>query len=246
MCRVLIRALGISLIVLWAKSNAAISIDIESGDAFVGYNNVRVPNQGGTKISLSKDLRTNSETFFRGGIVLSPNNRNHLSFYAAPLRLHANGIINKMIIFHGIEFPVSIPLSARYQFDTYRATYQYDFHRGRSLEAGLGVTALFRDASVRLKSDTISAEEKNRGVVPLVNFSFNWLFARRVTLLLMGDALAAPQGRAEDVLFAFVYYPSEHVNLKVGYRILEGGADVSSFYGFALVNYAVAGIILSF
>jgi hypothetical protein len=221
-------------------------IDIESGGVFSGYNNVRVPGKGGTKISLSRELHTNSEAFFRGGIILSPSERNHFSFYAAPLRLHANGSVNRTIIFRGVEFPISVALEARYKFDTYRLTYRYDFHRSHSFEAGLGVTALLRDASVTLESDTLRETEKNVGWVPLINFRFNWLFAANSNLLLQGNALAAPQGRAEDVLLAFVYNASPNFDIKLGYRILEGGADVDSFYGFALINYAVLGVILSF
>ena len=52
---------------------------------------------------------------------------------------------------------------------------------------------------------------------------------------MLGDALAAPQGRAEDVLAALTYGKSDKFRIKIGYRILEGGADNDEVYTFSLV-----------
>ncbi len=60
--------------------------------------------------------------------------------------------------------------------------------------------------------------------------------------MLDGDALAAPQGRAEDVTAAPRIGFGDRVDARVGYRVLEGGSDVDEVYGFALFHYAVAGI----
>jgi hypothetical protein len=65
-------------------------------------------------------------------------------------------------------------------------------------------------------------------------------------LLLDGDALAAPQGRAEDVALAIWADLSKSLRLRAGYRLLEGGADNDKVYTFALVNYAFAGLTLTF
>ena len=63
-------------------------------------------------------------------------------------------------------------------------------------------------------------------------------------LLFEGDALAAPQGRAEDVLLAATYKINRKIALKAGYRILEGGADNDEVYNFSLINYISAGAII--
>jgi hypothetical protein len=62
----------------------------------------------------------------------------------------------------------------------------------------------------------------------------------------MGDALAAPQGRAEDILAAFYAEAAEGIRLRLGYRILEGGADNDEVYNFTLVHYLSAGLTLTF
>ena len=60
------------------------------------------------------------------------------------------------------------------------------------------------------------------------------------------DALATPQGRAEDVLVAVQYQLQKNIDLKLGYRMLEGGADVDEVYNFALLHYLVLGVAISF
>jgi hypothetical protein len=65
-------------------------------------------------------------------------------------------------------------------------------------------------------------------------------------LLIDAEGLAAPQGRAEDVLIALEIEPAERFRFHVGYRVLEGGADNEKVYNFALIHYIVLGANLSF
>jgi hypothetical protein len=61
-----------------------------------------------------------------------------------------------------------------------------------------------------------------------------------------GDGLAAPQGRAEDVLAVLTMQASDRIGFKLGYRILEGGADNDEVYSFALIHYASFGALIYF
>ena len=54
------------------------------------------------------------------------------------------------------------------------------------------------------------------------------------------DALAAPQGRAEDLALKLRYDPTDRWSLALGYRMLEGGADSDTVYTFAWLHYVVA------
>ena len=97
-----------------------------------------------------------------------------------------------------------------------------------------------------MKTDTRTEEKTNVGIVPLINFRAEWFVKERLSLVLLGDALAAPQGRAEDILLAGYFYPNQRVTLKAGYRILEGGADNDEVYNFTMLHYAVIGGIVNF
>lgn len=100
------------------------------------------------------------------------------------------------------------------------------------------------DARIALASAGLESEKVNVGFVPIINFRMLWKPYEKLGILVEGDALAAPQGRAEDVLVAATYRISDHIGLKAGYRLLEGGADNAEVYNFALFHFATAGIFI--
>jgi hypothetical protein len=95
-----------------------------------------------------------------------------------------------------------------------------------------------------MASAGLESVKTNVGFVPIINFRMLWKPYDKFGILLEGDALAAPQGRAEDVLIAATYRLSDRIGLKAGYRILEGGADNDEVYNFALFNYASVGLLI--
>lgn len=219
--------------------------DFETGVALAGYNDVRIPGTTGTDISFTDDLQTDPAWFGRVRVGYNFGPRHTLSALAAPLRLKAAGQIPREVHFRNTVFPANIPLTGRYRFDSYRLTYRYNFKPVGAFDFGVGFTAKIRDAAISLEGNGVKTEETNLGFVPIVNFKIGWRMAPGWTTLLEGDALAGPQGRAEDVFAGVVYRVSDAVAFKGGYRILEGGADVESVYNFALVNYVAAGCILT-
>ena len=221
-------------------------IDIETGGVFSGYNNVRIPRDTGTQFSLSKDLKTDSAFFFRLRLGYQIGQKHTLSVFVAPLSLNASGRVNKSIRFFEEDFPAGIPLKAVYRFNSYRLTYRYNFLRKENWRIGIGFTAKIRDAAVSVEGNNKKSEKTNVGFVPLINFRIEWDFAKNLSLLFTGDALAAKQGRAEDVLLALQYHLSEDITLKAGYRILEGGANVEEVYNFALIHFFAVGATFRF
>jgi hypothetical protein len=221
-------------------------LDVESGVVGSAYNDVRIPGDTGTEFSLSEDLSTDSRAFVRARLDYVFNERHTLSALYAPLTLKAEGRLESPVLFEGEEFPAGTDVEGTYTFNSYRLTYRYTLTRGDRFEAGLGFTAKIRDALVRVEGGGRSAEKTNVGFVPLLNFRLAWSLSERIGLLLEGDALAAPQGRAEDVVAAVLIDATDDVRLRLGYRIVEGGADNDEVYNFALLNYASAGVIVSF
>ena len=239
---------------LWAAASclAAVSAaaswlaDVEAGAVFSGYNDVRVPNEGGTEISLSRDLETDPRFFYRFRIWYRAGDRHAVSLFAAPLRLDASGTVGKAVVFDNVEFPADVPLAATYRFDSYRATYRYNLVRRERVTFGIGFTAKVRDAGITLRGRDLKAETTNTGFVPLVNFGLRWRVGDAWAFLLDGDALAASQGRAEDVFVGVDYRISKIVSLKAGYRMLEGGADVPQVYNFTMLHFLALGPVFEF
>lgn len=225
-------------------ATAQVELDFETGAVFSGYNDVRIPGDTGTRFSLSEELDTDRSAFFRIRVFYSFNQRHHLGALLAPLSIKSTGTLDRNLLFEGTTFPTGAPLEATYQFNSYRLIYRYDFFRTEKLEIGVGFTAKIRDAKIAVESGSLASEKTNVGFVPILHFRLHWHVTDKLALLIDGDALAAPQGRAEDVLAALTFGVTERLRLKFGYRILEGGADNDEVYNFTLVNYASIGVIL--
>jgi hypothetical protein len=236
----------ISLLLHAPMLRAQAFIDLETGAVITGYNNVRIPGNAGTLFSLKNDLNAQTNAFFRLRAGYTFRQRHTFFLLYAPLNVKSEGMADRVIDFQGISFPANRMIDATYKFNSYRLTYRYDIIQRSKFELGLGFTAKIRDAEIALRSQELTASKTNVGFVPIIHFRLNWKMNEKFAWLLEGDALAAPQGRAEDVLLAAAYQYSDHLMLRLGYRILEGGADNRTVYNFSLFHYASLGIAYTF
>ncbi len=219
-----------------------LAVCLEGGPVWTGLNDARIPGDGGTLISLDDELRSDTGVAWRARLDLAVGERSTLSALVAPLSIDVRGRVDREVVFAGAVFPAGSELGGEYRFDSYRLTYRYDDWLSDRWELGYGFTAKVRDAAISLGGAGLSAQKRNTGFVPLLHFRLRWRATDATSLLLTGDALAAPQGRAEDVLIALAHSPAPGFQLHLGYRLLEGGADNDEVYTFALLHYAVAGV----
>ncbi len=221
-------------------------VDVEGGMAFPGYNDVQVPNDStGTRFSLADALDIESKLIYRVRAGYETG-RHSFSLFAAPLSLEASGSLPEEILFAGESFAEGTEVDALYRFDSYRATWRYLLVDDPGFLFKLGFTAKIRDAEIRIDSENQTAKTTNTGFVPLLSFELRWIPAGKFTVLLEGDALVGPVGRAEDVFLGGELPLSNKIHARAGYRIVEGGADVETVYNFTLVNYATAGLTFRF
>jgi len=242
-------AAGAALLLAAALPSAARAewvpwIDLETGGVWSGYNDVRIPGDGGTKFSLTDDLSTFPAPYTRVRVGLSAG-RHEISALYAPLRLGAAGAAPSDVSFNGTIFPAGTPLRGSYRFDSYRLGWRYRVVQGERFEVALGATAKIRDAAIAVCSATCTVRS-DTGFVPLASFRVHWTFAPPFGLLLDGDALAGGPGRAEDVTLALTWEAADNVTARAGWRIVEGGADTRSVYNFALLSYLGAGVTVRF
>jgi len=221
-------------------------VDFENGAAISGYNDVRIPGDTGTLFSFTDDLASDTAYFWRvrADVRLAP--KHVLSALVAPLTINSAGSFDQPVSFAGATFAPGVPVKGLYVFNSYRVTYRYEPIRRENWMFGVGVTVKVRDAITRLESNGMMAEKTNVGVVPLVNFKLERRLGTRATFQLEGDALAAPQGRAEDIFAGILVHAGKQWSIKAGYRFLEGGADNDEVYTFALVHYVAAGVVVRF
>ena len=221
-------------------------IDFETGAAFSGYNDVRIPGDTGTKFSLTDDLSSDPVFYWRlrADFRLAP--RHVISGLVAPLEIDSEGAFDRPVLFQDVTFPAGVPTTGRYVFNSYRVTYRYEPVRTENWLFGFGATLKVRDAVTSLSAGDLFAEKTNVGLVPLINFKLERRLGDRASFLLEGDALAAPQGRAEDIFAGVLVHANDNWSVKAGYRILEGGADNDEVYTFALIHYAAVGVVVRF
>jgi hypothetical protein len=236
---------------LWVAVAAATAappqtLDLEGGWVFPGYNDVRIPGDSGTRLSLTEDLAADSFPAWRARYAVTLAGKHELGLLAAFLTMRSDGAVDRPVDFNGATFPAGTPLESTFRFNSYRLSYRYLLYESPKFRFSAGASAKVRDAAIRLRGGGQESENTDLGFVPLLSFSAVWLAHPRLHLVLDGDALASPQGRAEDVLLAAVAPLNDHVSLKAGYRILEGGADNDEVYTFSLFHYAVAGLFMRF
>ena len=221
-------------------------LDVETGSVITGYNDIRVPGDLGTLFSLKDDLKSKIKIFYRLRASYTLQSRHTISLLYAPLEIKSAGRVPDKIFFNGVLFDANTDLNSIYKFNSYRLTYRYHLISQTKIILGLGFTAKIRDANIRLYSTKQTTERTSMGFVPIINFNFEWNINEAWGLLLNSDALVAPQGRAEDIQLAITYQYSDPLNIRVGYRMLEGGTDSNSGYGFALFHYASVGFSYTF
>jgi hypothetical protein len=228
---------GLSLSSLQGQARPKWFLDVETGGSSLGYCDVRIPGDSGTRFSLTDDLQTSGTIFIRFRVGLNLRPRHTLWVLIAPLSLEGSGILPYSLDYNGITFPAFVSLRSGYRFNSYRLSYRYSVKENEKWRIGVGLTAKIRDAGISIAGGGLERKKNNVGLVPLLNFLVEWRFSPVLSLLFEGDALAAPQGRAEDVFVGVAYRKGQRWALRAGYRILEGGADNAAVYNFALVNY---------
>ena len=160
----------------------------------------------------------------------------------APLGLNYESRAPFFISFQHSLFDEGQMIDGFYKFNSYRLGYRRDVLNSEWWTIGVGFTAKIRDARVQLSSGDLSYKKDDLGFVPLLH-----IFASRAfdlwMLFLEGDGLAGEPGGAFDFFLGGRINLTDNLSGKAGYRILEGGADVTEVYNFTLINFAIIGLV---
>jgi len=234
------------LLALPATAGAAGTLEVELSAVFPGYNEVAVPGKGGTRFSLTDGFSVEQSAAYRVRYGQWFSTRHWFGLLAAPLTTRSKGTLAEDTAFNGELFPAGSRVNTAFVFNSYRLLYRYQLYQIDRVDFDFGAALKVRDASITLRGDNQTATKSNTGIVPLLSFFFSWQAHDKLQLLIDGEALAAPQGRAEDVLFAAQYRLNRSLALRAGYRILEGGADNDEVYTFSLFHQAVLGASWTF
>lgn len=241
-------ALLLAVAVAGARPAAAqdrFRFELEGGAAWQLRNDFAVPGDTGTRIALD-EVTQGPVAAFRGTLWADVSKRTSLRLLAAPLRTTASLTPDTPVDFNGTTFPGGQPLDVTYVFNSYRLSYVYRFKSSGPVSFRAGLTGKIRDAKIELTGSGLQSTKENTGFVPLLYGGVRWQMTDTLALDLDVDAAAAKQGRAEDVALRLEAKVSPKVDLFVGARTLEGGADNDEVYSFAWFAYAVGGVAIKF
>jgi hypothetical protein len=241
-----VASLMLSVPAAYGDNSKKFGFEIEAGPVWQSRNDVRIPNDTGTTFSL-RDIQGSgpfAATRVYFDYAFLP--KHELRFLAAPLTLKGSGELAEPTFFAGETFSPGQPVEGVYQFNSYRLTYRYRIYQGDRWTWKIGATGKIRDAKIELHQDGLSAVDEDVGFVPLLHLDGEYRWNQKWRFNLNVEGSAAPQGRAFDAALKLKYDLSRNWTLGLGYRTLEGGADVEDVYAFGWLHYAVASISFRF
>jgi hypothetical protein len=219
-------------------------VQIEGSATWQSLNRAGIPGDTGTRFDLVDFSRGPFPTF-RLYAGYKWNKKHEVRALYAPLDVQFEGRFGDSVDFLGTTFAANTSTIAGYKFNSYRLTYAYHPDPVGDFRWAIGFTAKVRDAEVRLTQGGTTAAKENVGFVPLLHAQALYSITDNLKFRFDFDGLAAPQGRAFDVLLAGEYAPTESLAGYLGYRTVEGGADNKTVYNFAWLHYLTAGLRLS-
>jgi hypothetical protein len=231
----------------FAGTPSTFALEVEAGPVWQTTNDIQIPNSdAGTRFSLVDLVGKGPETVGRAYLTWNIDEKNSLRGLYAPLTLTENGVPDGDIAFNGDDFLAGREATATYKFNSYRLTYSYLWRDGDTWDWRIGFTAKIRDAKVQLVQDGVDSTKDDVGFVPLLHIAGRARLGDAWYFNLDLDALAGGPGRAEDVALKLGRRFGSNLAWELGYRTVEGGADVDSVYSFAWLHYAVTSIRLEF
>jgi hypothetical protein len=220
-----------------------LTIELEAGPVWQSYNDVEIPNDGtATRFSLDDLAGHGPWLAGRAYVTWNVAERHGLRLLAAPFSLTETGRPARPLDFAGAGYDAGVPTEATYTFNSYRLTYRYRAHQSPSWTAWVGVTAKLRDATIALRQGTTASRKDDLGFVPLLHVTADWRWTPGWSLEVDADGLAGGPGRAVDAAVEVARDLGDGWSAQLGYRTVEGGADVPEVYTFAWLHYAVVSL----
>ncbi len=120
----------------------------------------------GTEIDVKSDLGYTDEAIRQFRLVLRPAKKHKFRIEYIPIKFEGDTILNRTIIFNGIEFNVGLPVQTQFEWDTWRLGYEYDFVYTDRVYAGFILEVRQTHAQLQLDSPIDSEFSEARGPVP--------------------------------------------------------------------------------
>ncbi|MFO7660330.1 MAG: hypothetical protein R6V77_05405 [Candidatus Cloacimonadaceae bacterium] len=228
--------------------------EVETGLINTGYNDVRVPGEGGSLFSMKDDLKAKQAFHFRFRLTQPLAAKHRLIFMYAPLKVKSSGRIDReyaeeFFEFQDMQVPAdlvpSIDFDGEYRLDTYRQTYLFDLLTLKNTVLSAGASVEIRDEAIKIYSADRYGRKTDTNVVFSVNFRALTNLNEKLALVANGNVLIDSKNRAEDIFLGASYKILKDSRLNVGYRLIERKTDKPEIYNSAMFHLLTVGIDLN-
>lgn len=179
----------------------------------------------GTPIDFVTDLGIKQKRFGQIKAVLRPAKKHKLRFEYTPIHYEATGSISRTLIFNGIEYDISLPVSTDLKWNAYRFGYEWDFIYTDRGFLGLVLEAKYTDVQTTLSNVLDTEFAQAQAPIPAIGGIGRVYVAPNISITGEFTGFKLPDSidddyRAKD--FDFDLYGTvnftDHVGAQIGYR----------------------------
>ncbi len=200
----------------------------------------------GSKIDFVNDLGIEQTKFRQLKLVLRPGKKHKFRFEYTPITYEAVGNLKANIIFNGITYPVTLPVTTDFKWKAYRFGYEYDFLYMDRGFLGFVIDTHYTDVQATLSNLVDTEFVHARAPIPTVGVVGRAYVAPNISITgelagLGSGGLFGEDYRAHYIdfdLYGTVNF-NDHVGAQVGYRSFnvyylikkdEGNLDLKGLY----------------
>jgi hypothetical protein len=182
----------------------------------------------GSDIDVKSDLGYTDSAIRQFHLVLRPGKKHKFRLEYIPVKYEGDTILNRTIVFNGIEFNVGLPLQTQFEWDTWRLGYEYDFVYTDRVYAGFIVEVRQTHAKLALNSPIDSEFTEARGPVPGIGGVVRAYPAKNFSITGEVTGLKVPaideyEGNFVDVNIYGTFNFTNNFGVQAGYRALDAG-----------------------
>ena len=182
----------------------------------------------GTEVDLVTDFGVTKRRFRQMQVFLRPAKKHKFRMVYTPIRYSADATLTRDLVFNGILFPISVPVSLDFQWNAWQFGYEYDFvYRERGF-VGIIVEAKYTDVQVSLDSIIGNEFARARAPVPAIGGIGRVYVTSSTAITFEVTGIQVPNSLAEDVDAKYIEYNlygtfnfTNNVGVRVGYRNMD-------------------------
>jgi hypothetical protein len=181
----------------------------------------------GTDVDLVSDFGVAKRRFRQLQLFLRPAKKHKFRLVYTPIRYAADATLERDIVFNGILFPVSVPVSLDFKWNAWQFGYEYDFLYTDRWFVGVIVEAKYTDIQVALDSIVGQEFAHAKAPVPAIGGIGRVYVVSGVSITFEMTGIQLPDV-AEDIEAKYIEYNaygtvnfSDNFGFRVGYRSMD-------------------------